>query len=84
VSTVASLSLLVCFSPYKTHAFLTSPSTKAYDHLLTLDLEISQIWSSKWTITKVLFLITRYLPYVDGAVSFVCKGLLSVLFFCKT
>jgi len=34
-----------------------------YDYLLTLHLEIKLIWSSKWSSTKVLFLLVRYLTF---------------------
>ncbi|KAF8997602.1 hypothetical protein BDQ17DRAFT_1363090 [Cyathus striatus] len=41
-----------------------------YDYLLTLELEISEIWSSKWNLMKCIFLVTRYLPLVDSALIF--------------
>ncbi|KXN80908.1 hypothetical protein AN958_06855 [Leucoagaricus sp. SymC.cos] len=30
-----------------------------------LDLEVSQIWKSRWNVTKVLYLLARYLPFMD-------------------
>jgi len=36
-----------------------------YDYLLTFDDERSLVWSSKWSIGKILFLLTRYSPFVD-------------------
>lgn len=41
---------------------------QAYDYLTTLDREVSLIWASPWSIAKVLFLLTRYLPFADVAV----------------
>jgi len=38
-----------------------------YDYLLTLKLEVTWVWSSSefgWSYTKVLFLLTRYVPFV--------------------
>ncbi|RDB16254.1 hypothetical protein Hypma_003021 [Hypsizygus marmoreus] len=32
-----------------------------YDHALTLDLEVSRIWTLPWRLPKFLFLINRYL-----------------------
>ncbi|KAJ3501359.1 hypothetical protein NLJ89_g9372 [Agrocybe chaxingu] len=36
-----------------------------WDYLLTLGMEVEHIWASKWTIVKVLFLIQRYIPFID-------------------
>jgi hypothetical protein len=37
---------------------------EVYDHLLTLHLEIALVWyQSRWTYTKILFLMARYFPY---------------------
>ncbi|KAF8639307.1 hypothetical protein AX17_001588, partial [Amanita inopinata Kibby_2008] len=36
-----------------------------YDFLLTFGQEVSLIWWSKWSIVKVLFLLSRYMPFVD-------------------
>jgi len=38
-----------------------------YDYLLTLPRETFLIWPTPWNATKILFLITRYLPFVDVA-----------------
>ena len=41
---------------------LTFPSAwYAYDYFLTLPLEISAIWRTKWSGTSVLFVVNRYL-----------------------
>ena len=37
---------------------------QAYDLILTLRLEVSLIWFSRWNYTKVLYLLVRYLPFV--------------------
>jgi len=31
-----------------------------YDHFLTLDQEVEEIWKAKWTLPKIFFLILRY------------------------
>ncbi|KAF7312984.1 hypothetical protein MKEN_00983100 [Mycena kentingensis (nom. inval.)] len=41
----------------------------AYDWLLTLDREISSIWSHPRTVGTVVFLINRYLPFLDVIIS---------------
>jgi len=48
------------------YAFVAAVAVLAYDYCLTLYLEIKLIWLSPWTYTKVLFLMIRYLAYIDG------------------
>ncbi|KAA1472910.1 hypothetical protein DENSPDRAFT_839294 [Dentipellis sp. KUC8613] len=36
-----------------------------YDYLLTLPDELELIWGSRWTITKFVFLLNRYVPFFD-------------------
>lgn len=38
-----------------------------YDLILTLHLEISFVWFSKWNYTKVLYFVTRYTPIAANA-----------------
>jgi len=45
--------------------FMSAVALFIYDYLLTLDREINLIWFSPWTYTKVLFLLVRYLTFVD-------------------
>jgi Family of unknown function (DUF6533) len=33
-----------------------------YNYILTIHCEVSHVWFSRWSPTKVLFLLTRYLP----------------------
>ncbi|TFK35851.1 hypothetical protein BDQ12DRAFT_687671 [Crucibulum laeve] len=40
-----------------------------YDYICTLDLEVTYIWSRPWSLGSVLFLINRYTPFVDTALS---------------
>jgi len=40
-------------------------SLVAYDWFMTLEPEVSLVWPSKWGIIKVLYFLTRYLPFVD-------------------
>ena len=36
-----------------------------YDYFITLGMEIDLIWFSPWTPTKAIYLIQRYLPFID-------------------
>ena len=44
--------------------FMALTSMQAYEYNLTFALEISLIWNAPWTIPKVLFLLSRYWPFV--------------------
>ncbi|KAF8148278.1 hypothetical protein B0H34DRAFT_737686 [Crassisporium funariophilum] len=36
-----------------------------WDYLITLGMEVELVWSSKWTSIKVLYIVQRYLPFID-------------------
>ncbi|KAJ7242102.1 hypothetical protein C8J57DRAFT_72058 [Mycena rebaudengoi] len=36
-----------------------------FDYLLTMDLEVSLMWSSRWSTSKVLYFMSRYTPFFD-------------------
>lgn len=38
---------------------------QAYDYGITFDSELSLIWAAPWSLVKALFLLTRYLPFVE-------------------
>ncbi|EMD38016.1 hypothetical protein CERSUDRAFT_113129 [Gelatoporia subvermispora B] len=40
-----------------------------YEYMITLDDEISLVWPSKWSSTKVLYLLNRYSPFLDTALT---------------
>lgn len=40
----------------------------AYDYLVTMDEEVRLMWGSKWGMARVLFCISRYLPFVASAI----------------
>lgn len=37
-----------------------------YDWVLTIHLEVKHVWLANWNYTKILFLLTRYLPIANG------------------
>jgi len=43
-----------------------------YEYMITLDEEIKYFWSGKWTASRVLFYLNRYLPPFIMALSIVC------------
>ncbi|KAF8978497.1 hypothetical protein BDQ17DRAFT_1265594, partial [Cyathus striatus] len=44
-----------------------------FDTLLTLDIEVTFIWSTPWNVIKVLYLVTRYLAFIDSSLNVLCK-----------
>lgn len=42
---------------------------QVYDYMLTFEDERTFIWPSKWSIPKTLFLMTRYLPFIDLSIT---------------
>ncbi|KAF9448157.1 hypothetical protein P691DRAFT_801270 [Macrolepiota fuliginosa MF-IS2] len=40
----------------------------ALDWLLTFELEVSLIWKARWNTSKILYLLARYLPFIDTSV----------------
>ncbi|TFK71031.1 hypothetical protein BDN72DRAFT_838271 [Pluteus cervinus] len=47
---------------------VASSTLYLYDLLLTFDLEVDHLWPSKWTLTKVVYLLQRYLPLIDTVI----------------
>ncbi|KAF8500020.1 hypothetical protein JB92DRAFT_2980302, partial [Gautieria morchelliformis] len=41
-----------------------------YDHMLTLDVEVGFIWSARWSVAKVLYLMVGYLGFSVSIVLF--------------
>ncbi|KIJ93494.1 hypothetical protein K443DRAFT_645449 [Laccaria amethystina LaAM-08-1] len=39
-----------------------------YDYFLTVGMEVDLVWSSKWGFMKVLYVLQRYLPFVDAVI----------------
>lgn len=61
----ALLSWYVVELPW-TNEYFNSP--KVLDWLLTLDLEVSLMWPAKWNVTKTLYFLARYSPFIDTSV----------------
>lgn len=52
-----------CLSNYMTASIVLL----VYDYMLTLDSELLLIWASRWNLVKALFLLVRYMPFIDMA-----------------
>ncbi|KAF5326998.1 hypothetical protein D9619_004739 [Psilocybe cf. subviscida] len=37
-----------------------------WDYILTFELEFEHIWKAKWNVIKVVYLVQRYLPFIDS------------------
>ncbi|TFY54310.1 hypothetical protein EVG20_g9757 [Dentipellis fragilis] len=51
-----------------TYFDLSALTLLSYDYLLTLPDELELIWGSSWTVMKVVFLLNRYVPFVDTGI----------------
>ncbi|TFY63232.1 hypothetical protein EVG20_g6405 [Dentipellis fragilis] len=49
-----------------TYFDLSAMTLLFYDYFLTLPDEVDLVWGSRWTATKVLLLLNRYIPFLDA------------------
>ncbi|KAJ3481661.1 hypothetical protein NLI96_g7506 [Meripilus lineatus] len=47
------------------YADIVAVAIFVWDYLLTIHLEVDYMWPAKWSLVKVLFMLTRYSPIVD-------------------
>jgi len=53
------------------YAYVSAAALLIYDYILTLPMEITFVWYSRWSYTKTLYLLTRYIPFpVTGLLLF--------------
>ncbi|KAF8835905.1 hypothetical protein BDN67DRAFT_378275 [Paxillus ammoniavirescens] len=45
-----------------------------FDYCLTFSSEVHHVWGKKWEITRIVFTISRYLPFVASAMTCVLYG----------
>ncbi|KAG7089132.1 hypothetical protein E1B28_010840 [Marasmius oreades] len=48
-----------------TYMDVVSAALLAYDVIIKLDVEIEHIWMRKWSFLTVVYIIQRYLPFID-------------------
>jgi len=46
-------------------ATVMSSAMFIWDYLLTFRMEVDLVWKSRWNLTKALYLLQRYLPFID-------------------
>jgi len=51
-----------------------------YDYSLTFRDEIEYIWKRPWSLIRILFTITRYLPFFDLAITLIREFKMSTKF----
>ncbi|KAJ6456160.1 hypothetical protein C8R45DRAFT_582864 [Mycena sanguinolenta] len=64
-STMDEASTIVYYSQVLTYMDVASVAILVFDYALTFDLEVSLVWRSKWSLPKVLFLLSRYSTVLD-------------------
>ena len=78
--TVACITILVSGGCYQIPPPING-YPQVYDYLSTLPREVSLIWPAQWSVMKVLFLVTRYLPFIDLVVRISCTEICRSLAF---
>ncbi|KAJ8094624.1 hypothetical protein PM082_010630 [Marasmius tenuissimus] len=57
---------------HKTHrdrfSAVAVASVFIYDYFLTLPDEVKHIWPSEWSTTKILYILQRYMPFIDTVI----------------
>ncbi|KAF9439847.1 hypothetical protein P691DRAFT_689476 [Macrolepiota fuliginosa MF-IS2] len=61
--------LFNCFAQYSVSLNIL----QILDWLLTLRMEVSLIWKAPWTLMKGLYLVNRYMPFVDVTIAVFCE-----------
>ncbi|EJC98747.1 uncharacterized protein FOMMEDRAFT_161580 [Fomitiporia mediterranea MF3/22] len=66
-----ALELIHALQGLRTSSYIDTASFAilGYDYLLTFEDERTLIWPSNWSAGKVLFVLTRYLPFVDLSIT---------------
>ncbi|KAF8998703.1 hypothetical protein BDQ17DRAFT_1361808 [Cyathus striatus] len=69
-TTITELEHIVLFNVHLSQVKVASVAILVFDYFLTFELEMKYIWSTKWSIPNLMFLFTRYLPFVESCVLF--------------
>ncbi|EKM82158.1 hypothetical protein AGABI1DRAFT_126501 [Agaricus bisporus var. burnettii JB137-S8] len=62
---------MIWINRFNNYCNVASLTLLSFDYILTVHHEIEYIWESKWNLVKILFLLTRYLPFIDCVVVFI-------------
>ncbi|GJF00614.1 hypothetical protein PsYK624_169080 [Phanerochaete sordida] len=54
------------FSIIESLVTFTTLCGQVYDYVLTIESEVKLVWYTKWNLTKLLFLVSRYSAFVDA------------------
>lgn len=50
-----------------------SIAAQCYDYFVTFQREVELVWPSKWNSMKVLFIVSRYSPFLDVPLDVYCE-----------
>ncbi|KAF8890383.1 hypothetical protein BD779DRAFT_266999 [Infundibulicybe gibba] len=65
---VVSLTILVC-RKMNISPVVGVTMFQVYDYILNFNQELVLVWNSPWKVTKILFILTRYLPFIDAGLT---------------
>ena len=55
----------IWFQPSYADSLVAASTFFVWDYILTIPLELDLVWRSKWNALKFIYLVQRYLPFVD-------------------
>ena len=67
---VATATILVISTRTVSFRAVILISSKAYDYCLTFSQELLFVWTSRWSLVRVLYVLNRYMPFIDTALVF--------------
>lgn len=73
--TAASVTIMVSVTHFVECVLADRCNLQVFDWLLMFEMEYSLIWKAKWNATKILYLIVRYLPFIDTTLVMCRKAL---------
>ena len=47
---------------------------QVYDWILLFDREVEHIWRREWNVSKILYLLSRYGPFIDAPINLASKS----------
>ncbi|KAF9449499.1 hypothetical protein P691DRAFT_553135 [Macrolepiota fuliginosa MF-IS2] len=59
------VAIIVDRSRQVNYGSLAGTTILVLDWFLTLDMEVTHVWNSPWSVMKVLYLVSRYTPFID-------------------
>ena len=50
------------------------PDHQVHDWLIILNREVEHVWKTKWSVGKILYILSRYGPFFDTPIVVACES----------